>query len=142
MRPIVEDDLFGKVGSRERQAIDGFFSMRHIPAKNVIFEQGSSPTEMWVMVSGSAIFTQRSSSNQTLDRSVSPGEVLGLTEILAEVPHYGTLTTIIPCEFRTIDNATFLELLNDRPRVRSAILKTLATNYLESYLRMAKEHIV
>ena len=136
--PFHTDDLFDPTDEVERREIEGLFVERNFRFDETVFQQGSAPADVWRIVKGTVVLSRcNSNCEPVFARIVRHGEILGLTETLAQVPLEATLRTVSSCVCEQMDRHGLAKLIQRRPRIRQRILAVLAENYGDALARAA-----
>lgn len=124
--PLRFGDLFTGLSRAGRSRLDTISRPHLVSCDDFVFKPGSAPA-IWVLDSGEAVICP-SSFDKDVDthRIVAPGDVLGLTEVLAEVSFSAYLTAVSDCRFINIDSSEFIRLLRAEPLFRTTLLTLIA----------------
>lgn len=117
----------------ELDSLDRSKSVRHFAEGRPIFSEGEPAKGIFCLRSG-RVKLQKSTSRgrQHLLRFANPGELLGLSEVMAEVPHPATADPVEEVAACFIPRADLLELFARSPEVARAIAHELAKLGLQS----------
>jgi CRP-like cAMP-binding protein len=93
-----------------------------------LFVVGAVPETVLILRRGIAeVVSKREDGSQQVVRRVEVGEVLGLTESLAVLPHEMQVRTVTDCEFDYIDRTELLGFLNAEPDACFLFVRCLAS---------------
>ena len=97
------------------------------PAGKVLFHEGEQPRGVFMIHSGDVdlIFSGRNGNTRTL-RVAHPGEMLGLSDAIADSAHDCTASTHSPSRIGFIPLDDFRQMLNDSPSLWFKILQFLS----------------
>lgn len=77
-----------------------------------IFAQGDRASNVYVLCLGKVkIFSDSREGKTLILRIASPGDLMGLSSVLADAPHEATAEAIEPCQVKTIGRQEFLDFL-------------------------------
>ncbi|MGD9589534.1 MAG: Crp/Fnr family transcriptional regulator [Pyrinomonadaceae bacterium] len=104
-----------------------------------IFGPQNRDTSIWLLLSGTARLV-RCDGPGTVRSSVliHRGEIVGLTETLASVPHPDNLEAISPCVFQRMDIDDLLTWLKCKPDVGLELLRSVAADLSTAHVRSVK----
>lgn len=104
---------------------------------SVIFEAHSAPARVWLLAEGSArLIFPAAGKTPPYSRLTIRGELVGLTETMAELPYGATLETISECKYHTVGRQALTRLLDRDPVLTAELLFTLADNISTAYSRV------
>ena len=105
------------------------------PGRAVVFEEGQRVTGVFIVCTGQLKLLSTSREGRTMIlRLAGPGDVLGLSAMLNDVPHEVTAETIEPTQLKSVRSADFLQFLEAYGEVGQKTSKTLAREYREVFL--------
>ena len=105
------------------------------PGKAMLFEEGDPADSIYVICDGQVKLSTISKDGRTMIlRIAGPGDVLGLSATVANLPHEVTAETIAPANLKSVSREEFLELLENYTEVGRNTAKTLAKDYHEVFL--------
>jgi len=82
------------------------------PASAILYVEGERPRGLFILCAGKARLTASGKDGKTVTlREVVPGEVMGLSCVMAGTPHQTMAQTLEPSEVSMIPAAEFLEFL-------------------------------
>jgi CRP-like cAMP-binding protein len=130
--PIMARRLVSGLSESDRQRLSTIMRSRHFDKGQTIFAMDVVPAEILVLTRGTAELKGSDPTGNT--RMVAPGEVLGLTETLAEAKYCDTLTAITDCETNVISRDDLIWYLRHTPEACYRSLEVVAEN-----LHLARE---
>jgi len=99
-----------------------------------IFGPKTSETLVWLLLSGTARLIR--TEGRDFGKSsvlIYPGELVGLTETLAAVPHSAILEAVSPCLLQRMDIDDLLKWLKWKPEAGLEILRTVGAFLTEAH---------
>jgi CRP/FNR family transcriptional regulator, cyclic AMP receptor protein len=106
-----------------------------IPGRTVLFEEDQRVNGVYVVCLGQLKLSASSREGRTMIlRIVGPGEVLGLSAALSDVPYEVTAETLEPTQLKHIRQTEFLQFLGDHAEVGEKAARTLAKEYHAVFL--------
>ncbi len=97
------------------------------PRGAFLFVEGESPRGVFVLCSGQARLTATSPDGQTVTLAVAErGEVLGLSNLLANSPYVMSAETLVPCHVSFIPRLQFLQFMRAHTDVALRVAKHLS----------------
>jgi CRP-like cAMP-binding protein len=130
--PILAKRLVSGLNESDKLRLNTIMRSRHYEQGQTIFARNVIPAEVLVLTRGNAEITSGSRAGET--RAVVPGEVVGLTETLAEAKYCNTLTAITDCETNVITREDLIWYLRHTPEACYRSLEAVAEN-----LHLARE---
>ena len=80
------------------------------PSRSIVFEEGQRAQGIFVVCSGQIKLAATSRDGRTMILKIAvPGDVLGLTATLNDLPYEVTAETLEPCQIRSVRRRDFLE---------------------------------
>jgi CRP/FNR family transcriptional regulator len=112
-------------------------SVRQYPEGVVLFEEGQTPTGLFLLRAGRVKLGVRSRrGSQVLLEVAGAGEMLGLSACVSGRPYELTARTLTPCEAIFVRREVFLSFLRDRPQACVEMVKLLSTDLDTAYERI------
>lgn len=112
-------------------------SVRQYPEDVVLFEEGQTPTGVFLLRSGRVRLGVRSRrGSQVLFEVAGAGELLGLSACVSGRPYELTARTLTPCEAIFLRREDFLGFLRERPHACVEMVKLLSTDLDNAYERI------
>jgi CRP-like cAMP-binding protein len=136
--PIRARRLVTGLVESDKQRLNTIMRSRQYQMGDTIFARNVIPAEVLVLTKGSAELNQGGPPNET--RVVAPGEVLGLTETLAEAKFCDTLTAITDCELNVISRDDLIWFLRQTPEACYRSLEVVAENLHAARERAVNDH--
>ena len=136
--PILAKRLVSGLGEPDKQRLSTIMRSRHYNQGQTIFARDVIPAEVLVLTKGSAELRRGDAGGDC--REVEPGEVLGLTETLAEAKYCDTLTAITDCETSVISRDDLIWYLRNTPEACYRSLEVVAENLHQARDRAKGDH--
>ncbi len=112
-------------------------SVRQYPEDVVLFEEGQTPTGLFLLRAGRVRLGVRSRrGSQVLFEVAGAGEMLGLSACVSGRPYELTARTLTPCEAIFVPREDFLDFLRERPLACVEMVKLLSTDLDTAYERI------
>jgi CRP/FNR family transcriptional regulator, cyclic AMP receptor protein len=117
------------------QVFDRIGSHMNLPSRAIVFEESQTANGVYVVCSGQLKLSAMSKDGKTMIlRIAGPGDVLGLSATLSDVPHEVTAETLEPTQLKHIRRIEFLRFLEDHAEVGGNAARTLAKEYQAVFL--------
>ena len=133
--PIFAERLVSELSELDRQRLGMIMHTRHYEKGQTIFERDTIPAEILFVKKGNAELECVAPAGRT--REVTLGEIIGLTETLAEAKYCDTLTAKTDCEMSVISREDLIWYLRSTPEACYRSLEVVAEN-----LHMARERAI
>src|SRR6202789_577050 len=105
------------------------------PSRSIVFEEGQRAQGIFVVCSGQIKLAATSRDGRTMILKIAvPGDVLGLTATLNDLPYEVTAETLEPCQIRSVRRRDFLEFLSHYGDVSRQAAQVIAREYHEVFL--------
>ena len=105
------------------------------PSRSIVFEEGQRASGIFVVCSGQIKLSATSRDGRTMILKIAmPGDVLGLTATLNDLPYEVTAETLEPCQIRSVRRRDFLEFLAQFGNVSRQAAQVIAREYHEVFL--------
>lgn len=105
------------------------------PSRSIVFEEGQRASGIFVVCSGQIKLSATSRDGRTMILKIAvPGDVLGLTATLNDLPYEVTAETLEPCQIRSVRRRDFLEFLSHYGDVSRHAAQVIAREYHEVFL--------
>lgn len=114
--------LFASCGPREIERLGMLTEEVDLPAGRVLFNQGDSAQELFIVVSGEV----RVERNGSVLAVRGPGEFFGEIALVAEGERTATATCLTPCRLLVLGHRDFHSLMDEFPDLKIRVLETLA----------------
>jgi CRP/FNR family transcriptional regulator, cyclic AMP receptor protein len=96
-----------------------------------LFTEGDSARNVFIMCSGQAKISSTSRDGKTMILKIAgPGDVLGLSAVLADVPYEVTSEAIEPCQVKAIRKQEFVDFLAKHGIASMHAAQSLSAEYL------------
>ncbi|HEY41455.1 MAG TPA: cyclic nucleotide-binding domain-containing protein [Dehalococcoidia bacterium] len=100
--------------------------LQSYPKSAVIFEEGSSGNEMYLIHTGSvALTTQQNDSGPVTLAVLKPGDFFGEMALVDDAPRSASAVTIEDTQLITLDRAKFLFTVQQQPQFALSVMHTL-----------------
>jgi CRP/FNR family cyclic AMP-dependent transcriptional regulator len=107
--------------------------MRHACGAK-LFSEGEAPRGVYVICFGQVkISTTSRDGNTMILKIASPGDVLGLSALLANVSHEATAEALQPCQIKAVGKREFIEFLGRHGIASMHAAQSLCTEYLDAF---------
>ncbi len=116
---MAEDQLFTKFG-------------REFPKGTVLFREGDSGTEMYVIQSGRVAISKQVREVEKVLATLGPGEFFGEMAIISNKPRTATATVAEPARCLVIDPKTFEAMVRGNAEIAIRMIKKLADRLQEA----------
>lgn len=136
--PILASRLVSGISEPDKQRLSTIMRSRHYNQGQTIFARDVVPAEVMVLTKGSAELKRGDMAGDT--RMVAEGEVLGLTETLAEAKYCDTLTATTDCETKVIGRDDLIWYLRKTPEACYRSLEAVAENLHQARERALGNH--
>lgn len=101
-----------------------------------LFEQGSEPVGMYLVLSGTVKLSVARNDSSMLVRTAGPGEAMGVIATVSNRPYVVSAVAAQPCEIAFIAKEAFWEFMNKHPQARLEVLKFLTHEVSGAYQRV------
>ena len=124
-----EDRLFCTLSHSALKALQQIKATAIYPKGALLCLEGQAPRGAFVLCTGRAKLSTTSADGKTIIlRVADPGEVLGLTAIMANTPYEATVETLEPTQANFISQADFVRFLEKYPDVSMKVAQQLTHN--------------
>lgn len=124
------------IGPSEIEKLKKIGKTKVVSRGDCLLSVGSMPDTVCVLLKGSAdIFAQDSGGELISVRAVDGGEILGLTESMANVPCDAPVYAVTECKIIVLTQANFIEFLKGEPEICLEIASVIATRMREGIRR-------
>jgi CRP/FNR family transcriptional regulator, cyclic AMP receptor protein len=138
-RTLLDGDLvesYERAGLARREYIElaaGILPVFY-PKGGMFFMEGQSATGVFLLRSGRAKESMVSNKGRTaIVRVAGPGVILGLSAVLADLPHESTAETLEPSHADFVRKGPFLHLLKTSVHLSQIVATQLSNNCKEAY---------
>jgi CRP/FNR family transcriptional regulator, cyclic AMP receptor protein len=118
--------------------LEHFYKIAHDithPGGSVIFREGEPATGTYLVCTGQVKLIMASAErHKMIIKIAKPGDVLGLSEILIDLPYEVTAETIIPSSFKHIGRQVFLNSIRASAEASYATAQAIAKEHHEVFL--------
>lgn len=127
--PFREDRLFCNLPDNAVKALQEIKATSIHPKGALLCLEGQPPRGVFVLCTGRAKLSTTSSEGKTIIlRIAEPGEILGLTSVIAGTPYEATAETIEPTQVNFISQPDFLGFVNQHSEVGMKVAHQLTHN--------------
>jgi CRP/FNR family transcriptional regulator len=106
-----------------------------LPSRSILFEESQRANGVFVVCEGQLKLSTTSREGRTMIlRLAGPGDVLGLSATLGNLPHEVTAETLEPTHLKSVRKGEFLDFLEKYAEVGQNAAKTLAKEYHDVFL--------
>ena len=127
--PFREDRLFCDLPPEALRALQEIKATSIYPKGAMLCLEGQPPRGVFVLCTGRAKLSTTSAEGKTIIlRIAEPGEVLGLTAIIAGTPYEATVETLEPTQANFISQADFTRFINQHSEVGMKVAHQLTHN--------------
>jgi CRP/FNR family transcriptional regulator len=124
-----EDRLFCTLSQPALKALQQIKATAVYPKGALLCLEGQPPRGAFVLCTGRAKLSTTSAEGKSIIlRVADPGEVLGLTAVMANTPYEATVETLEPTQANFISQADFLRFLEKYPDVGMKVARQLTHN--------------
>jgi CRP/FNR family transcriptional regulator len=122
-----EEGLFCQLPAAALSELNNLRQTTFYPRGALLFVEGQATRGLFIMCSGQAKLYINSAEGQSLTlRTVDPGEVLGLSSLIADEPYPATAETLFPSQVGFLPRLAFLQLMRAYPDVSLRVAKHLS----------------
>lgn len=122
--------LFCDLSSEALESLARIKNMIQFQKDVFIFTRGEIPSCVYILLEGQA--RMLSEDDKPL-RLVKPDEIMGLTEMIGDLPCQVDVETITPCVCESINEEDFIAFLKDQPEVCFRLAQLLGLNVQKRY---------
>ena len=114
--------LFATCDNRELERLGMLVDEVSLPAGRVLFNQGDSASELFIVVEGKVRVDRNGANIATR----GPGEFFGEMALVSEGTRMATATCETDCRFFVLGHREFHSLMDEFPTMKMRVLETLA----------------
>lgn len=127
--------IFCNLPDEAIQRFDEIAMLISYPSRSIVFEEGQRAAGVFVICSGQIKLSATSRDGRTMILKIAvPGDVLGLTATLNDLPYEVTAETLEPCQVRSVRRRDFMEFLGQFGHVSRQAAQVIAHEYHEVFL--------
>src|SRR5271170_5636058 len=127
--------LFCSLDDAALRDFDRIGTHLNLPGRSIIFEESQPVHNVFVVCTGQLKLSATSREGRTMIVRISgPGDVLGLSATLSDLPHEVTAETLEPTRLKSVRRPEFLQFLETHAEVGQKAAKTLAKEYHAVFL--------
>jgi CRP/FNR family cyclic AMP-dependent transcriptional regulator len=129
-----ENRAFCKLMPDALKKFDEIGIFTQYPQGAVLFVEGQPPKEILVLCTGRVKLSTTSKDGKSLILKIAePGDVLGLSANLADIPYEVTAETLEPCQTKLIKRQQFLLFLQEYGEASLNAARTMSTDYQATF---------
>ncbi len=125
--PLSNVPMFSALDIEELTAVATRSGRKKLQTDEQLFAQGDSGREFYVILSGAVRLTV---DGKTLT-DLKPGDYFGEMALLEDIPRQATATALEATDLLSLNRATLLELLTDKPELALGLLRGMARRLRE-----------
>lgn len=120
--------LFGHADDATLDALAAALRIRRFRKGETVFHQGDPGDALFIVATGSVkvVLPSQESAEPAIVAVLGQGEFFGELAILDGAPHSATIVAVEPTEALVLRRETFLDLIDNEPQLRRALLASLA----------------
>lgn len=127
--------LFCSMSDEALHRLDEIGMHISLPGRAVVFNEGQPSRAVFIVCEGQLKLSTISSEGRTMIlRLAGPGDLLGLSAVLNELPYEVTAETLEPTVLKSVRRADFLEFLRTQGEIGTKTAQVLAKEYREVFL--------
>src|SRR5271167_903207 len=127
--------LFCGLTDNSLQRLDEIGMHGALPGRAVVFSESQAAKTVFIVCDGQLKLSASSSGGRTMIlRLAGPGDLLGLSAALNNLPYEVTAETLEPTVLKSVRRADFLEFLQDFGEVGTKTAQAMAKEYREVFL--------
>ena len=137
--PVREQRLFCNLGAPALEQLNAIRQSSVYPAGAVLFVEGQPARGLFVVCSGKVKLTTSSPTGKTLIlRIAEPGEVLGLSAVVANTDYEVNGETLEPTQVSFVSQVDFLRFLQQHGEVSLRVAEHLSVELRHAYHQLAR----
>lgn len=138
--PIFLADWFSDLSPKAIESFAAIKQRNQFTEDAKVFCAGDFPSSVYILIKGEALlFSNSKTENEQTARPVETGEILGLTETIACLPHSNDLVTSAPCVFEVIERRNLINFLSRDAEAGFQLVKLLGINLQKHCLPSAAQ---
>jgi len=127
--------LFCSLTDNSLQRLDEIGTHLALPGRAIVFSESQASKAVFIVCEGQLKLSACSSGGRTMIlRLAGPGDLLGLSAALNDLPYEVTAETLEPTVLKSVRRADFLEFLQTFGEVSSKTTQVMAKEYREVFL--------
>lgn len=124
-----EERLFCNLSNEALKALQGIKATSVYPKGALLCLEGQPPRGIFVLCTGRAKLSTTSTGGKSIIlRIAEPGEVLGLTSVVENIPYEATIETLEPTQANFISRADFIRFIEQHSEVGMKVAHQLTHN--------------
>ena len=126
-------DLFRHWGDKQIRALTDRATLHHLPRGQMLFELGDRGEEMYIILSGALQIRFRAEDGEYLDiATLDEGDSVGEMALIEDAPRSADAVAIVDTELLSIDREGFNAMLENSPKLISALLTGMSSMLRQS----------
>lgn len=126
--------LFCRMSADTMRELNGIRQVALYPEGALLFVEGETPRGVFVLCSGEAKLTASSKAGESIIlRLAEPGELLGLSSLIAGSPYTATAETLTPAQVAFVPARKFQRFLRTHPDVALRVAEHLSMELHKSW---------
>jgi CRP/FNR family transcriptional regulator len=126
-----------ELSSETIEAFDAITTSNLYPKGAVLFVEGQPPRGIYVLCRGRIKLSMSSSDGKTITlRIIQPGEVIGLSATVSNLPYPVTAETLEPCQANFARREDFLELMRQQSDLCFGVARHVSERYQSAFVRI------
>jgi CRP/FNR family transcriptional regulator, cyclic AMP receptor protein len=131
---LIRPSYFALTGAELEHFLDIARDISH-PGSSVIFREGDPATGIYLICKGQVKLTAESDDRHKMILKIAkPGDVLGLSAMLNDLPYEVTAETLVPSNFKHVGQQAFLDFIRSSSEAGYATALALAKEHREVFL--------
>lgn len=135
---IDADDLFSDLSVETSHSLESIKQTKKFDKNSALCLIGDAPEGIFILVEGQAELSVLTEANKkSVIRTVTPQEIIGLTEMLANANYQININTTKPCTFEFIPTEDFLAFLRSESAICFQLSKLLCVHLQKAINHLA-----
>ena len=133
-------DLFRHWGDRQLEGLIERATIHHLPRGQMLFEMGDRGDRMFIILSGALQIRFRTADGTFVDiATLDEGDSVGEMALIEDVPRSADAVAIVDTELLSIDRAGFDAMVENSPKLISALLTGMSSMLRQSNAERSEE---
>lgn len=129
--------FFCELSSETVQAFEAITTSNLYPKGSVLFVEGQSPRGIYVLCRGRIKLSMSSSGGRTMIvRIIEPGQAIGLSATVSNLPYAVTAETLEPCQANFAGREDFLKLMRRQGDLCFGVARHVSERYHSAFRRV------
>jgi CRP-like cAMP-binding protein len=130
--PLFAGDLFCDLTPASLEALTHIKQTKQLQKGVSFFVAGDTPRYVYLLVKGEAQLFFNDKKGIDIARLIEPNEILGLIEMILNLPYETDARTITPCIYENIGREDLIRFLHGEPEVCFRLVQLLSLNLQKS----------